>query len=205
MAEKELLSAISEIMEMKIKEGIGELKVEMKNEFKALNEQVYELRSDVNTLKSDVSTLKSDVNTLKSDVSTLKSDVNTLKSEVSILKDEVSTLKSDVISLKDDNAQIWTELTSMKGQIADLRGAQAEMNAKMDLMDAEVRGMRTHLENVTDLKIKLVAENIFPATSQYISATKEIGKLREGVDVLNRVVRNHSERIRRNEERLQMA
>ena len=191
MAEKELLSAISEIMEMKIKEGIGELKVEMKNEFKALNEQVYELRSDVNTLKSDVSTLKS--------------DVNTLKSEVSILKDEVSTLKSDVISLKDDNAQIWTELTSMKGQIADLRGAQAEMNAKMDLMDAEVRGMRTHLENVTDLKIKLVAENIFPATSQYISATKEIGKLREGVDVLNRVVRNHSERIRRNEERLQMA
>jgi len=191
MAEKELLSAISEMMEMKIKEGIGELKKEMKNEFKALNEQVYELRSDVNILKSDVSTLKSDVNTLKSDVS--------------ILKDEVSTLKSDVISLKDDNAQIWTELTSMKGQIADLRGAQAEMNAKMDLMDAEVRGMRTHLENVTDLKIKLVAENIFPATSQYISATKEIGKLREGVDVLNRVVRNHSERIRRNEERLQMA
>ena len=191
MAEKELLSAISEMMEVKIKEGIGELKKEMKNEFKALNEQVYELRSDVNILKSDVSTLKSDVNTLKSDVS--------------ILKDEVSTLKSDVISLKDDNAQIWTELTSMKGQIADLRGAQAEMNAKMDLMDAEVRGMRTHLENVTDLKIKLVAENIFPATSQYISATKEIGKLREGVDVLNRVVRNHSERIRRNEERLQMA
>ena len=205
MAEKELLSAISEMMEMKIKDGIGELKEEIKNEFKALNEQVYELRSDVNTLTSDVSTLKSDVNTLTSDVSTLKSDVNTLKSDVSILKDEVSTLKSDVISLKDDNAQIWTELTSMKGQIADLRGAQAEMNAKMDLMDAEVRGMRTHLENVTDLKIKLVAENIFPATSQYISATKEIGKLREGVDVLNRVVRNHSERIRRNEERLQMA
>ena len=169
MAEKELLNAISEMMDEKL------------------------------------SGLKEDVSELKEDVSELKEDVSELKKDVLNLKNEMSELRGDVNLLKDDNGHIWTELTSIKGEIADLRGAQVETNAKLDLMDAEIRGMRTHLENVTDLKIKLIAENIFPATSQYISATKEIGKLREGVDVLNRVVRNHSERIHRNEERLQMA
>ena len=211
MAEKELLNAISEMMDEKlsgIKEDVRELKEDvgiLKEEVSELKEDVGILKEEVSELKEDVGILKEEVSELKEDFEILKEDVEILKEDVGILKGEVCELKGDVSALKEDNVNIWKELSGMKGQLTDLQSVQVETNAKLDLMEAEVRGMRTHLENVTDLKIKLIAENIFPATSKYIASTKEIVKLREGFDVLNQVVRNHSERIRKAEERFQMA
>lgn len=162
MAEKELLNAISEMMDEKL-------------------------------------------SGLKEDVGGLKEEMSGLKEDVSEIKEDVTQLKMDVSYLKEDNKKIWADLTYVKGQMAELGGRQIEMNAKMDLMDAEVRGIRAHLENVTDLKIQLMAENIFPATSRYIETTKEVNRLREGFDLVSRVVRKHSEKLKYVEERVRMA
>ncbi len=152
-----------------------------------------------------LSGLKEDVGGLKEEMSGLKEEMSRLKEDVSEIKEDVTQLKMDVSYLKEDNKKIWADLTYVKGQMAELGGRQIEMNAKMDLMDAEVRGIRAHLENVTDLKIQLMAENIFPATSRYIETTKEVNRLREGFDLVSRVVRKHSEKLKYVEERVRMA
>ena len=183
MADRELLNAISEMMDEKLS-GIKE---------------------DVRILKEEVSELKEDVRILKEEVSELKEDVRILKEDVEILKSQVSELRVDVNMLKDDNGNIWTEIISMKGQITELLGKQIEMKTFIEMIDTNVRGIRTHLENETDRNLKLLAESILPATSNYIASTREISNFREEIDVLNRVVKNHAGRIQKVENKLQMA
>ena len=58
MNNDELLSAISNMMEQK-------LKLVLTNELRPLKEDVHALKEDVQTLKGDVEALKGDVQTLK--------------------------------------------------------------------------------------------------------------------------------------------
>ena len=87
---KEDLSAISEIMDTKLKTELQPLKNDM---------QV--LKSDMQELKKDVEVLKSDVEDLKNDMQVLQDKVQALQDDMQVLQDKVQVLQDDMQGVKD--------------------------------------------------------------------------------------------------------
>ena len=56
----------------------------------------------------------------------------------------------------------------------------------------EVRGFRLYVENVIEPKIQLLAENYVPAAQRYERTTPEIVDLKRDVDIIKKIVTNHS-------------
>ena len=105
MTDRELLSAISDMMDQKLKRELQPVKTdirELKTDVKELRSDVTELQSDVKELRSDVTELQSDVKELRSDVTELQSDVKELRSDVTQLQSNMTELQSDATKLQEN-------------------------------------------------------------------------------------------------------
>ena len=88
MVDKEMLSAMSDLLDEKLD--------------RKFDEKLQPVYDRLDTLGQDVSGLKEDVSGLKKDVSKLNDRVSGLEEDVSGLKEDVSGLKEDVSGLKED-------------------------------------------------------------------------------------------------------
>lgn len=77
---------------------------------------------------------------------------------------------------------------------------QAELQPlKDDIRDVKHRitNMELHLENITDKNIQLLAENYVPAAKQYEKASAQIDAMQADIELLKKVVTNHSEKLQK--------
>ncbi len=95
MTDNELLLAISEIFDKK-------LKSELRAELRPIKEDIRELKEDVRVLKEDVRVLKEDVRELKEDVRILKEDVRELKERVQILEVDMQEVKGKIYVMENN-------------------------------------------------------------------------------------------------------
>ncbi len=70
---------------------------------------------------------------------------------------------------------------------------------KNDLHDLQlyVQSFRLYVENELEGKIKLLAENYVPAAKRYERTTPEINELKRDIDILKKVVTEHSEKLQK--------
>lgn len=119
MADHELLLAISNMLDTKLKaefqalrmelhEGIQALGTELHEEIQAVRTELHEeiqavraeLYGEIQSVRAEVQDLRAELQEVKADVQTLKAEVQTLKAEVQTLKDEVQTLKDEMHRIK---------------------------------------------------------------------------------------------------------
>lgn len=86
----------------------------------------------------------------------MQSDIGALKSDVSVLKSDVETLKSDVNTLKSD-------VNTLKSDVSDLK--------------TDVRDIQLHLENSTDYRLSILAENHLDLVNKLRDAVKYSDKV----------------------------
>ena len=107
---KEDLSAISEIMDTKLKTELQPLK----NDMQVLKSDMQELKKDVEVLKSDVEDLKNDMQVLQDKVQALQDDMQVLQDKVQVLQDDMQVLQDKVQVLQDDMQGVKDKLHLMK-------------------------------------------------------------------------------------------
>ena len=89
MTENELLLAISDMMDHKLK-------------------------SELQPIKNDLQTVKNEVQLVKNEVQLVKEDLQTVKNEVQLVKDEVQLMKEDLETVKDKVQTIENDVHHMK-------------------------------------------------------------------------------------------
>jgi len=89
MTENELLLAISDMMDHKLK-------------------------SELQPIKNDLQTVKNEVQLVKNEVQMLNEDLQTVKDEVQLVKDEVQLMKEDLETVKDKVQTIENDVHHMK-------------------------------------------------------------------------------------------
>ena len=89
MTENELLLAISDMMDHKLK-------------------------SELQPIKNDLQTVKNEVQLVKNEVQMLNEDLQTVKDEVQLVKDEVQLMKEDLQTVKDKVQTIENDVHHMK-------------------------------------------------------------------------------------------
>ncbi len=153
----------------------NEFLLELSNMLDAkLESALQPIKDDIQMLKTEVQSIKADVQTLKTEVQTLKADVQTLKTEIQTLKTEVQTLKADVQSLKIQVQAQGRELQSLK---------------------AEVRQIKLFQENVILPRLKTIESCYLDTYKRYQRDADRMETVYEDVQLLKKVVAEHSERL----------
>ena len=88
----------------------------------------------------------------------------------------IQPITTDVKSIRDDMKLIHSDNQDLKNQIAQI----------------ELR-----LENITDDRIKFLAENYMPAAKKYEKVTARIETMQADIDVMKNVIREHSEKLQK--------
>ena len=79
-------------------------------------------------------------------------------------------------------------------QLLDVK-LDSKLAAELQPLKDDIRDMKLHLENITDKNIQLLAENYVPAAKRYEKAVPEIQAMKADIEILKKVVTNHSERL----------
>ena len=105
MTENELLLAISDMMDHKLKSELQPIKNDLqtvKNEVQLVKNEVQLVKEDLQAVKEDLQTVKDKVQTVENDLQAVKNEVQAVKNEVQAVKNEVQTVKNEVQAVKDD-------------------------------------------------------------------------------------------------------
>ena len=118
------------------------------------------VKSDIVELKSDMAEVKSDIVELKSDMTVVKSDIVELKSDMAVVKSDMTVVKTDIIDLRND-------MNTMEGRI----------DAKMEQLNENVKGIRFTIENEIRPSIALIAESHFILNRKLDEAIRVAGSI----------------------------
>ncbi len=142
---------------------------------------IVELKSDMTVVKSDIVELKSDMAVVKSDIVELKSDMTVVKSDIVELKSDMAVVKSDIVELKSDMAEVKSDMTVVKTDIIDLRNdmntMEGRIDAKMEQLNENVKGIRFTIENEIRPSIALIAESHFILNRKLDEAIRVAGSI----------------------------
>ncbi|MBQ9981770.1 MAG: hypothetical protein IJP18_04300 [Oscillospiraceae bacterium] len=79
--------------------------------------------------------------------------------------------------------KILTLLTEIKSDISGIKSEISDIKTEMTDMKSETRGLKLHLENVTDSNINLLAENVSSANTRLISIEKDVTALKDNQEI----------------------
>lgn len=127
-------------------------------------------------LSTQLDPIKNDITDMKSDISGLKSDMVEVKSDIAGLKTDVSSLKSDMVEVKSDITDLKTDMVDVKDDISKIN---------------------ITLENEICPSLKLLAENYLPAAIRYENSNKEHEAMKNDIELLKKVVAEHSEKLKK--------
>ena len=149
MVDREMLSAISELLDEKLEQKFDEklqpvyeridgLEASVIPRLDSLETGVEGLKTDVASLKTDVEGLKTDVKDLKTDVEGLRTDVDGLEVKVEGLKDEIRYVR--VVQLENN---VIPRLSTIESCYLDTFHRYVEHTEQIDKMAADIEILKS--------------------------------------------------------------
>lgn len=129
MTENELLLAISDMMDHKLKSELQPIK----NDLQTVKNEVQLVKNEVQLVKEDLQAVKEDLQTVKDKVQTVENDLQAVKNEVQTVKNEVQAVKDDVHHMKlyQENI-IMPRLNTIESCYTDTYGRYRNYSDKME-------------------------------------------------------------------------
>lgn len=78
-----------------------------------------------------------------------------------------------------------------------LRNELQPLKEQIRSVQNDLNDFRIYIENEIEPKIQLLAENYVPAAKRYERTTPEIDDIKNNLDILNKVVAEHSEKLQK--------
>lgn len=79
-------------------------------------------------------------------------------------------------------------------QLLDIK-LKSALQAELQPLKDDIRYIKLHLENETDKRIQLLAENYVPAAKRYEKAVPEIEAMQADIEIMKNVITEHSEKL----------
>ncbi|MCX4320961.1 MAG: hypothetical protein OSJ44_14785 [Lachnospiraceae bacterium] len=71
------------------------------------------------------------------------------------------------------------------------------LQTELQPLKDDIRNIKLHLENITDKNIQLLAENYVPAAKRYEKAVPEIEAMQADIEIMKKVITEHSEKLQK--------
>ncbi len=129
------------------------------------------------------------------DLSTIAQLLNTTLD--SKLKAELQPVEDGIRDISQRLEKVDQRLEKVDQRLDDVEQHLKKVDQRLDDMDQDLRNVKLHLENVTDKNIQLLSENYMPAAMRYQSATEQMETMQDRIDVLEKVVAEHSVKLQK--------
>ncbi len=149
MVDKEMLSAMSDLLDEKLDRKFDEKLQPVYDRLDTLEQDVSGLKEDVSALKEDVSVLKEDVSKLNDRVGGLEEDVGSLKQSFNSLDKKVDKLEGDmqyvkVVQLENN---VIKRLSTIEECYVDASRRYIAHIDKIDRMDGDIVLLKNVVSN----------------------------------------------------------
>ena len=170
MTENELLLAISDMMDHKLKSELQPIK------------------NDLQTVKNEVQLVKNEVQLVKEDLQAVKDEVQLVKKDLQTVKDEVQLMKEDLQEVKDEVQLVKEDLQAVKNEVQTVKN---EVQAVKD----DVHHMKLYQENIIMPRLNTIESCYTDTYGRYRNYSDKMEAAFEDIELLKRVVSEHSMKL----------
>ncbi len=78
-----------------------------------------------------------------------------------------------------------------------LRNELQPIKEQLKDVQNDIRDFKIYVENEIEPKIQLLAENYVPAAKRYERTTPEIEEMKKDIDIMKKVIAEHSEKLQK--------
>ena len=128
-----------------------------------------------------------------------------------IVHSEVSDIRSDISDIRSDISDIRSDISDMRSDIKDLHDEQQNMRSEFNCLSSEFNDMHSFVQDEAqkNLSTRLLLENeVIPRLqniescylttySRYANGIQQLDTIQKDVDVLKKVVAEHSEILKK--------
>ena len=184
MTENELLLAISDMMDHKLKAELQPIK----NDLQTVKNEVQLVKKDLQAVKDEVQLVKKDLQEVKDEVQLVKEDLRAVKEDLQTVKDRVQTVENDLQAVKNEVQAVKNEVQTVKN---DLQTVKNEVQTvKMD-----VHHMKLYQENIIMPRLNTIESCYTDTYSRYRNYSDKMEAAFEDMELLKRVVSEHSMKL----------
>ena len=106
------------------------------------------------------------------------------------MKEAQAHFRDEQILMKDEQALMKKEQTLMKDELKLVRD-------ELSLVKNEQTRISLILENDVLHAVNILSENYLPAAKRYESATEKIAAMQTDIDIMKKVIADHSEKLQK--------
>ena len=143
----------------------------------------------------DLSTIAQLLNTTLD--SKLKAELQPVEDGIRDISQRLEKVDQRLEKVESRLDDVEQHLKKVDQRLDDVEQHLKKVHQRLDDMDQDLRNVKLHLENVTDKNIQLLSENYMPAAMRYQSATEQMETMQDRIDVLEKVVAEHSVKLQK--------
>ena len=143
----------------------------------------------------DLSTIAQLLNTTLD--SKLKAELQPVEDGIRDISQHLEKVDQHLEKVESRLDDVEQHLKKVDQRLDDVEQHLKKVDQRLDDMDQDLRNVKLHLENVTDKNIQLLSENYMPAAMRYQSATEQMETMQDRIDVLEKVVAEHSVKLQK--------
>ena len=189
MVDREMLSAISELLDEKLEQKFDEKLQPVYGRLDSLGASVGNLEEKVGSLESSVGRLEEKVASLESSVGRLEEKVGSLESSVGRLEEKVGSLESSVGNLEE-------KVASLESSVGRLEERADGVESRLDRLEGDMRYIKVvQLENNVIPRLVTIESCYLDTSRRYMERTEQMDDMVADIAVLKNVVSEHSRKL----------
>ncbi len=127
----------------------------------------------------------------------IENDIKSIRDEQVLMRDEQRRFRDVQALMRDEFSLMRDEQALIKEEQALIKEEQALIRDEQALIKDEQRKIRLIIENDILHAINILSENYVPASKRYENAAEKMDSMQTDIDILKKVVAEHSEKLRK--------
>lgn len=127
----------------------------------------------------------------------MEQDIKELKGDVAVLKKDVAVLKQDVTVLKEDVANLKISVSGLEENVAGLKSNFSTLEADHQTLKATVHSIKLFQENILLPRLNTIEACYTDTYRRYQRDCDRMETVFDDVDLLKKVVAEHSEKLQK--------
>ena len=124
----------------------------------------------------------------------MKEMENSLHGEITGLKKE---MRSEISGMKSEISGMQNEISGIKNEISGIKNEISGMKSEMSGMKADIRALKMQNENDIIPRLQNIESCYLDTSKRFYMELGQMEDLKQDVDVLKKVVAEHSEQLRK--------
>ena len=162
-----------------------------------LDARLKPMENDIKSIRDEQILMKDEQRRFRDEQALMKNELKLFRDEQALMKEEQTRFRDELALMKEAQAHFRDEQTLMKKEQALMKDELNLVRDELSLVKKEQTRISLILENDVLHAVNILSENYLPAAKRYESATEKIAAMQTDIDIMKKVIADHSEKLQK--------